>query len=115
MIEGLSVTTDISFFIICSASMRDLSSNLANYKRHNHREAKKSYINVLTLLHCHYGFGAASSRNTGIHVAKGDVIVSLDSDMICPSTFLESHMVWFHKSAKIAIFLCLVFIRILGV
>jgi hypothetical protein len=45
MIEGLSVTTDISFFIICSASMRDLSSNLANYKRHNHREAKKSYNN----------------------------------------------------------------------
>jgi hypothetical protein len=45
MIEGLPVTTDISFFIICSASMRDLSSNLTNYKRH-HPEAKKSYIKM---------------------------------------------------------------------
>lgn len=46
--------------------------------------------------------GPASSRNAGIQVAKGDVIVSVDSDMICPPTFLESHMEWFHKSAKIA-------------
>ena len=38
----------------------------------------------------------------GYSMAKGDVIVSLDSDMICPPNFLESHMGWFHKSAKIA-------------
>lgn len=48
------------------------------------------------------GFGPASSRNAGIQVAKGDVIVSLDSDMICPRRYLESHMDWFHKSANIA-------------
>jgi len=48
------------------------------------------------------GWGAASSRNAGIYVARNDVIVSLDADMICPPSFLESHMVWFHKSTKIA-------------
>jgi glycosyltransferase involved in cell wall biosynthesis len=44
----------------------------------------------------------SSSRNAGIRVAKGDVIVSLDSDMICPPAFLESHMKWFHRHPKIA-------------
>ncbi|MGE5661596.1 MAG: glycosyltransferase, partial [Ignavibacteriales bacterium] len=39
------------------------------------------------------GWGAASSRNAGIFVARNDVIVSLDADMICPPSFLESHMV----------------------
>jgi cellulose synthase/poly-beta-1,6-N-acetylglucosamine synthase-like glycosyltransferase len=48
------------------------------------------------------GFALASSRNAGIRAAKGDVIVSLDCDMICPPTFLQSHLKWFHKSDKIA-------------
>jgi glycosyltransferase involved in cell wall biosynthesis len=48
-------------------------------------------------------WGPASSRNAGIQVAKSDVIVSLDCDMICPPTFLESHMDWFHKTAKISV------------
>ena len=48
------------------------------------------------------GWGAASSRNAGIRVARNDVIVSLEADMICPPSFLESHIVWFHKSGKIA-------------
>jgi glycosyltransferase involved in cell wall biosynthesis len=74
----------------------------------NHADAKliseqfKRELDIKLITLSNYGFGAASSRNAGIHVAKGDVIVSLDSDMICPSTFLESHMAWFHKSAKIA-------------
>jgi glycosyltransferase involved in cell wall biosynthesis len=74
----------------------------------NHNDAKlisdqfKRDINIKLLTISNDGFGAASSRNAGIHTANGDVIVSLDSDMICPSTFLESHMAWFHKSAKIA-------------
>lgn len=75
----------------------------------NHTDAKlitdeyKRKINVklVTLPH-QTGFGPARSRNAGIDVAKGDVIVSLDSDMICPPNFLESHMLWFHKSNKIA-------------
>lgn len=75
----------------------------------NHTEAEliaeryKSEIEVkLVRIYSNNGFGPASSRNAGIHLAKGDVIISLDSDMICPPSFLESHMCWFHSSAKIA-------------
>jgi chondroitin synthase len=75
----------------------------------NHADAKlvakkyKGELNIkLITLSNNNGFGPSSSRNSGIDVAKGDVIVSLDSDMICPRSFLESHMRWFHKSAKIA-------------
>ena len=75
----------------------------------NHTEAEliteryKSEIGVkLVRIYNNNGFGPASCRNAGIHFAKGDVIISLDSDMICPPSFLESHMCWFHRSAKIA-------------
>jgi glycosyltransferase involved in cell wall biosynthesis len=74
----------------------------------NHADAKlindhyKGELNIKLVNLSNNGFGPASSRNAGIAVAKGDVIVSLDSDMICPRGFLESHMAWFHKSAKIA-------------
>jgi glycosyltransferase involved in cell wall biosynthesis len=74
----------------------------------NHADAKsiaeqyKNEIEIKLLATSNNGFGAASSRNAGIGVAKGDVIVSLDCDMICPPAFLESHMGWFHKSTKIA-------------
>jgi glycosyltransferase involved in cell wall biosynthesis len=74
----------------------------------NHADAKliaeqyKSEIKIKLVTLSNNGFGPASSRNAGIHSAKGDVIVSLDSDIICPPNFLESHMAWFHKSAKIA-------------
>jgi len=64
------------------------------------RYNKHLVIKLVTLFN--KSCGAASSRNAGIQVAKGDVIVSLDSDMICSPTFLESHMDWFHKSARIA-------------
>lgn len=74
----------------------------------NHADAKliaeqyKGELNIKLVNISNNGFGPASSRNAGIDVAKGDVIVSLDSDMICPRRFLESHMGWFHKSATIA-------------
>lgn len=75
----------------------------------NHSDARsiaeqyKKYIDIkLVTLSNDDGFGPASCRNAGIHAASGDVIVSLDSDMICPHSFLESHMIWFHKSAKVA-------------
>ncbi len=74
----------------------------------NHADAKlivdhyKGELDIKLVTLSNNGFGPASSRNAGITVAKGDVIVSLDSDMICPRRFLESHMGWFHKSAKIA-------------
>lgn len=74
----------------------------------NHAGAKlivdhyKGELDIKLVTLSNNGFGPASSRNAGIAVAKGDVIVSLDSDMICPRRFLESHMAWFHKSAKIA-------------
>jgi len=74
----------------------------------NHTNAKliteqyKKVLNIkLVTLSSSNGWGAASSRNAGIRVARNDVIVSLDADMICPPSFLESHMVWFHKSGKI--------------
>ena len=75
----------------------------------NHAEAElvaeryKSEIEIkLVKIYNNNSFGPATSRNAGIHFAKGDVIVSLDSDMICPPSFLGSHMRWFHKSPKIA-------------
>jgi hypothetical protein len=49
MIKGLLVTTGISFFIIRSASMRDLSSNVANYNKEIIMRLK-SLINVVTLV-----------------------------------------------------------------
>ena len=74
----------------------------------NHVDAKliaewcKGEIDIKLVTISNNGFGPASSRNAGIAVAKGDVIVSLDSDIICPPSLLASHMGWFHKSAKIA-------------
>lgn len=74
----------------------------------NHADAKlivdqyKGLLDIKLVTLSNNGFGPASSRNAGIEAAKGDVIVSLDSDMICPRRYLESHMGWFHKSAKIA-------------
>jgi hypothetical protein len=48
MIKGLLDTTEISFFIIRSASMRDLSSNVANYNKDIILRLK-SLINMVTL------------------------------------------------------------------
>jgi glycosyltransferase involved in cell wall biosynthesis len=80
--------------IVADAHHADAKSIIDQYKR-------KLDIKLVTLSN-KSGFGPAHSRNVGIYKAKGDVIVSLDSDMICPRSFLESHMVWFHKSNKIA-------------
>lgn len=74
----------------------------------NHDHAKliteqyKREMDIKLITLSRNGFGPASSRNAGIYLARGEVIVSLDSDMICPPSFLESHMAWFHKSTKIA-------------
>lgn len=78
-------------------------------------EQFRGELNIKLVTISNYGFGVASSRNAGIHIAKGDVIVSLDSDMICPSTFLKSHMVWFHKSAKIATIGIRKFVKVMGI
>lgn len=74
----------------------------------NHADARliteqvKKVIDIKMVTLSSTGFGPSSPRNAGIHAARGDVIISLDSDMICPPSFLESHMVWFHSSSKIA-------------
>ena len=74
----------------------------------NHTDAKfiteqyEREIDIKLVTLSSNGWGASSSRNAGIYVARNDVIVSLDADMICPPSFLESHMAWFHKSTKIA-------------
>ena len=70
-------------------------------------------IKLVTIFNANWG--PASSRNAGIQVAKGDVIVSLDCDMICPPTFLESHMDWFHKTAKISVIGLRKFVRADGI
>jgi glycosyltransferase involved in cell wall biosynthesis len=74
----------------------------------NHADARlvteqfKKDIDIKIVTLSNSGFGPSSPRNGGIYSARGDVIISLDSDMMCPPSFLESHMLWFHKSSKIA-------------
>lgn len=74
----------------------------------NHADARliteqvKREIDIKLVTLSSSGFGPSSPRNAGIYAARGDVIISLDSDMICPPSFLESHMVWFHNSSRIA-------------
>jgi glycosyltransferase involved in cell wall biosynthesis len=77
------------------------------------RYKNKIAIKLVTLFN--NNCGPASSRNCGIQLAKGDVIISLDSDMICPPNFVESHMGWFHKSAKIATIGLRKFVRANGI
>lgn len=48
------------------------------------------------------GYRPASARNLGIQQAHGNVIISLDFDMICPPNFIASHLVWFHVSDRVA-------------
>jgi glycosyltransferase involved in cell wall biosynthesis len=87
----------------------------------NHSDAKliadryKNQIVIKLVTLFNIDCGPASSRNAGIQDAKGDVIVSLDCDMICPPTFLESHMHWFHKFGKISTIGLRKFVRANGI
>ncbi|GAB4204715.1 MAG: hypothetical protein OHK0022_30130 [Roseiflexaceae bacterium] len=48
------------------------------------------------------GFRPASARNLGINHASGEIVVSIDFDMICPPKFVESHLRWFHVSDRVS-------------
>lgn len=79
--------------IIADANHSDAKSIVDRYRNH-------ISTNLVTLFNDKWG--PATSRNAGIQFAKGDVIISLDCDMICPPTYLDLHMKWFHQSSKIA-------------
>ena len=48
------------------------------------------------------GFRPATSRNIGIQHATGDVIFSLDFDMICSPRTVEEHLKTFHRHPHVA-------------
>ncbi|HET8845867.1 MAG TPA: glycosyltransferase, partial [Ktedonobacteraceae bacterium] len=48
------------------------------------------------------GFRCSTARNRGIELAQGEVIISLDFDMICPPHLVASHLSWFHVSDRVA-------------
>lgn len=62
----------------------------------------RSTLNVSYVRQERLGHRVATARNRGIHYSNGEVIVSLDFDMICPPNFLTSHLAWFHVSNDIA-------------
>lgn len=59
-------------------------------------------------LHLHYirqedlGYRPATARNHGIDCATGEIILSLDFDMICSPDFIQAHLAWFHVSDRVA-------------
>ena len=59
-------------------------------------------VNIRCISQHREGHRVASARNQGITIAKGDVILSIDFDMICPPDFVETHMIWFHVSDRVA-------------
>jgi glycosyltransferase involved in cell wall biosynthesis len=59
-------------------------------------------VNIRCISQHREGHRVASARNKGIIISKGDVILSLDFDMICPPDFIETHMIWFHVSDRVA-------------
>jgi len=48
------------------------------------------------------GYRPATSRNIGIQHATGDVILSLDFDMICHPQTIEEHLKIFHQNPRVA-------------
>jgi len=48
------------------------------------------------------GFRVCAARNLGLQRAQGEVIISLDFDMICPPEFIAAHLTWFHVSDRVA-------------
>jgi GT2 family glycosyltransferase len=48
------------------------------------------------------GYRPASSRNIGIQQARGDVILSLDFDMICHLRTVEEHLKTLHRKRRVA-------------
>lgn len=64
----------------------------------------KAQISIRRIRQSRQGYRIASARNLGIRNASGEIIVLIDFDVVCPPTFIESHLKWFHISNKIATF-----------
>ena len=64
----------------------------------------KTQISVRRIRQSRQGYRLASARNLAIRNAAGEIIVLIDFDIVCPPTFIESHLKWFHISNKIATF-----------
>lgn len=59
-------------------------------------------LNLQYVRQAHLGNRVSTVRNIGIQSSNGEVIISLDFDMICPPNFITSHLSWFHVSDRIA-------------
>jgi glycosyltransferase involved in cell wall biosynthesis len=69
--------------IVCDDGSTDQTQDRVDQFKHD--------LNLRYRYQEHQGFRAAAARNMGLKLARGKVIVFLDSDLIVPATFLEAH------------------------
>jgi len=67
-------------------------------------ETNNDYYSIKLIKLKHIGFTPGRSRNAGIKCAKGQIIFSIDFDIICQSDTLWNHLKWFHVSDEVATF-----------
>jgi chondroitin synthase len=65
-------------------------------------EQYRSSLAIKLLRQRRAGFRAATCRNLGIRAASGDIIVSLDFDMILRPSAVAAHLRWFHAADGVA-------------
>ena len=68
------------------------------------------FTNLFFVQQQHKGFRLASVRNNGIRLARNDVVVLLDGDVIPVPELIESHLRWFHLSDNLATIGCIRYI-----
>lgn len=61
-----------------------------------------AYLNIRSIKQVHKGFRIATLLNRLVHVARNEIIVQLDFDMIPLPTHLEKHIRWFSLPARVA-------------
>ena len=65
-------------------------------------EAFKEQLTLQYVRQEDLGLRVCAARNLGLQRAQGEVIISLDFDMICPPQFIAAHLAWFHVSDRVA-------------
>ncbi len=63
----------------------------------------KNYVNQLNIqytFHKNEGFRAAYTRNCGINIAKGEILIFIDSGMILDKNFVQKHFEIHHTSSE---------------
>lgn len=63
----------------------------------------KGRLNIRYRYQMDKGFRAAAARNMGLSIARGEVIVFMDSDLVVPETFLSEHWKALQKNDKVAV------------